>query len=244
MHFQYAEQARRDGLRGADHLGDSMGICAGDIAFFLAFELLAELRLEATVRTQLLALFARELSLVGVAQMVDMAEAAAARERTTEDILRLYLYKTGRYTFSLPLVAGAMLGGLDERRRRELEQAGEHLGMLFQIKDDEIGIFGDAADTGKPVGSDVREGKKTIFHASLLRRAPPVEQERIRALWGAPGLTEVDVRFLLDSMERHGVRAEVGELVGSLAQRASAIAEPGRYPFLADLLAYSLDRQR
>jgi len=144
----------------------------------------------------------------------------------------------------VPLLAGALLGGLEEGRRLELERVGELLGLLFQIKDDEIGLFGDERETGKPVGSDIREGKKTIFHAAIARRCPASELERIRALWGSPDIRDSDVRSILDSMERHGVRAEVAALTDSIAARAREIASERAYPFLADLLAYSLERSR
>lgn len=244
VHFQYAEEARLTGLRDPDHLGNSLGICAGDIAFFLAFEILGELAVSPAVRARLVSLFSRELALVGVAQMMDMAAAAGSSEKTAEEILRLYLYKTGRYTFSLPLVAGALLGGLAEERVAELDRVGEHLGMLFQIKDDEIGLFGDPADTGKPVGSDIREGKKTIFHAYLLRLSAPSERARLGPLWGAPDLSEADVRAVLQAMEATGVRVEVDGLIRSLAASAAEIAGREGYAFLSDLLSYSLDRRR
>jgi geranylgeranyl diphosphate synthase, type I len=244
VYHQYEERARADGRREPAHLGTSLGICAGDIAFFIAFEILAEADVSAEVRARLVSLFARELSLVGVAQMVDMDAAATERAQTTEEILRLYLYKTGRYTFSLPLLAGACLCGLDTERSGELERTGEDLGMLFQIKDDELGLFGDAADTGKPVGSDIREGKKTIFHAALLRRAPSELGERVRMLWGSPDITEPEVRLILDALEGSGARSEVAELAASLAARVAAAASRPELAFLADLLAYSMDRRK
>ena len=70
-------------------------------------------------------------------------------------------YKTGRYSFSLPLLAGAMLADAPAELRGKLETFGESIGLLFQIRDDELGLFGDERELGKPVGSDVREGKKT-----------------------------------------------------------------------------------
>jgi geranylgeranyl diphosphate synthase type I len=240
VHHEYALRATRDGLGGARHLGESLGICAGDIAFFLAFDALAQLDCEADVRARLVSLVSRELSLVGVAQMMDVATGASSADPGTEDVLRLYLYKTGRYTFSLPLLAGALLGSLEPRQTAKLESAGELLGMLFQIKDDELGLFGDPAHTGKPAGSDIREGKKTIHHAFLVRHAPPEELERIRSIWGARRAAQGDVRYLLDGMERWGVRDRVADLARSLAARASSIVADR--PFLQDLLEYSLAR--
>lgn len=241
VHHLYTRNAERDGLGDAAHLGEALGICVGDIAFFLAFQALAQTALEPGARARLVGLFARELSLVGVAQMMDMRAGASSQDPSTDEVMRLYLYKTGRYTFSLPLRAGALVSGLSESAVSGLDAFGEILGMLFQVKDDEIGLYGDPRDTGKPAGSDIREGKKTIYHAHLVRAAPPSELDRIRRAWGGGGGDE-EVRWLLDLIERCGARAEVDRLIQDLADRARGRA--AQDPFLADLLTYSLERSR
>ena len=87
-------------------------------------------------------------------------------------ILKMYTYKTGRYSFSLPLMAGALLAGADPVLAGPAwSLLGEILGILFQIRDDELGLFGDEQELGKPIGSDVREGKKTLLYARLMQRA-------------------------------------------------------------------------
>ena len=242
VHQHYADWARGRGLAEAAHLGESLGICVADIAFFLAFQALSEVDAPAQVRADITRLFARELSLVGVAQMMDMSTAASSADPATDDVLRLYLYKTGRYTFSLPLRAGALLDAPTRSSPEGLDRLGEILGMLFQIKDDEIGLWGDPADTGKPVGSDIREGKKTLYHAYLVRGCPPEILDRVRSSWGRADLAEGDIRYLLDAMERHGARAEVDRLGRDLAGKAERIA--AGEPFLSDLVAWSLERTR
>ncbi|GGW12948.1 dimethylallyltransferase [Streptomyces capoamus] len=57
---------------------------------------------------------------------------------------------------------GAGLGGAPPETVTALDRAGRHLGVAFQLVDDVLGIWGDPAVTGKPVGGDLREGKKTF----------------------------------------------------------------------------------
>ena len=110
---QYAQKAGREGHADPAHVGQALGICAGDVACFMAFELLARVRAPAPVQSEVLALCARELSAVGIAQMQDVAWGASKDGVKVDDILRMYRYKTGRYSFSLPLRTGALIAGAD-----------------------------------------------------------------------------------------------------------------------------------
>ncbi|HUJ73417.1 MAG TPA: polyprenyl synthetase family protein, partial [bacterium] len=101
---QYAQAAGREGHADPAHVGQAQGICAGDVACFMAFELLARVR--APALRDVLALCARELSAVGIAQMQDVAWGASKDGVKVDDILAMYRYKTGRYSFALPLAAG------------------------------------------------------------------------------------------------------------------------------------------
>lgn len=248
LFYQYAERAEQAGVRDSYHLGESLGICAGDAAFFLGFEILGGLEVPPETRRGITALSARELQCVCVAQMQDVQTGAGGSTLNDEEILKLYLYKTGRYTFSLPLRVGAELAGAGEPLGEPLERLGETLGVIFQIKDDELGLFGNAAETGKPVGSDVKEGKKTLFHGYLLRRAGSAERERLRGIFGNSAIGEAEVRYVRELAEKLGIRTEVREHAERLAVSARTLidqvtpaAHPDREVFLR-LLDYSLDR--
>lgn len=107
-------------------VGEAVAICMGDLAFFLGYKAIAGLPVQAYV--------SEELAKATVAQMEDVSQ----KEPTSDDVLRLYRFKTARYTFSLPLVAGAMLAEADPKIIPQLEDLGESLGLLFQIRDDEL----------------------------------------------------------------------------------------------------------
>ena len=60
------------------------------------------------------------------------------------------------------------------------------LGIAFQLRDDILGLFGDPAETGKPVSDDLREGKRTVLIAMARRRASAAQAETPRSLPGQP----------------------------------------------------------
>jgi len=248
--FQYTEMAEGSGIGDSYHLGESLGICAGDVAYFLAFEILGRLEVPAAARGEVVGLSARELGYVGVAQMQDIFAGAAGSTVVDEEVLKLYLYKTGRYTFSLPLMAGGVLAGGEAEVIGSLERLGETLGIIFQIKDDEIGLFGDAAETGKPVGSDIKEGKKTLYYGSLQRLAGKEDLERLDGIFGNPDIGEAEVQYVRGLTEGLGIRSEVQARADRLAESSRALidslvpSEGSDREVLLGLLDYSLARTR
>ncbi len=88
-------------------------------------------------------------------------------EATEAEFMKGLELVTARYTFVGPLMIGLSLGSASPELKAALTQYGTAVGTAFQIQDDILGLFGDPDETGKPVGNDVREGKKTL----LLQRA-------------------------------------------------------------------------
>ncbi|HAX37710.1 MAG: hypothetical protein A2Y37_08295 [Spirochaetes bacterium GWB1_60_80] len=252
LHVGYETSLAADGATDPGHHGAALGICAGDLAFFAAFQLLAGLPCDPVIALRVSALAARELALVGVAQMQDVAngaQPAGGAEPTASDILRLYRYKTGRYTFSLPLALGATLANAPAADVAALEAAGERLGIVFQLKDDELGLFAEQAELGKPVGSDIREDKKTFLRLRLLERADAAGQSGLRAIFGRGQPSAADLASVRQVVGELGVRSELQTMMqsetalalagcGSLMSRASSAAAAA---FRA-LAAYSLNR--
>ena len=79
-------------------------------------------------------------------------------------------FKTAAYTVERPLQLGATLAGADPRVIGALRGYGAHLGLAFQLRDDLLGVFGDAVVTGKPAGGDLVEGKRTVLLATARSR--------------------------------------------------------------------------
>ncbi|MFD3932087.1 polyprenyl synthetase family protein [Streptomyces sp. NPDC058614] len=85
---------------------------------------------------------------------------------------RMAEHKTGAL-LGCALSLGAQLAGAPRETAQALDSAGRHLGVAFQIADDLLGIWGDPAITGKPVHSDLRQGKKTLPVLAALHGPDP-----------------------------------------------------------------------
>ncbi|MFW5826971.1 MAG: polyprenyl synthetase family protein [Alkalispirochaeta sp.] len=242
IHTQYRTEAPRAG--GAEQYGLSLGICAGDISAFLAMERLATMDAEDSLRNRVVALVAREISLVGLAQMQDVHHGYVdvADDQT---ILNVYTYKTGRYTFSLPLMIGAILAGAEDAAVEQLARFGEHAGRIFQIRDDQLGLFGPGDRIGKPEGSDIREDKKTPFRNALMDCLPL--DSPVRLTFGAPSLSSADIEAVRNALEECGVMTAVENAVtrdeqAARAQIAALSLTPDGTQALEELLEYNLKR--
>jgi len=253
-YHHYQLTARKDGLRDPDHAGESLGICLGDIAFFLAMQALGCIESAQTYNQNILPLVSREFNLVALAQMSDVVYGASGRPVPLEGLLRLYACKTGRYTFSLPILLGAILGGAGEADLEVFEILGEELGIVFQLKDDEIGLFGDPEETGKPADSDLAEGKQTVLLSIMLERLSGKDREKVLAILKSGSPSREDGDFVRGCAEDSGARREARNLMKKYAGRAEARlpmltgvggAGAGTDPagFFRGLITYSLERK-
>ena len=260
LHVGYEADLARGLYGDPPHNGSSLGICAGDLAYFSAFSALAGLDVPPDVARQVCLTAARELALVGVAQMQDVANGAVRHESSNPfrdapaspdeaAILLLYRYKTGRYTFSLPLSIGATLAESSPEAIASLEEAGEALGILFQLKDDELGLFADEDELGKPVGADIRENKKTLFRQRLFARADSELAGRLREVFGNPATGPAEVALVRDAIERLDVRSDIAAMMRSYAVKArgaietlSVSAPAAAKAAFVELVDYSLGR--
>jgi geranylgeranyl diphosphate synthase type I len=113
-----------------------------------------------------------------------------------EAALRIVRLKSAKYTVERPLQLGAALAGAGEAALEALSAYGLPLGTAFQLRDDVLGVFGDPAETGKPAGDDLREGKRTALIALTLRHGDAAQAEVVETLLGDPELDERGVETL------------------------------------------------
>jgi geranylgeranyl diphosphate synthase, type I len=248
--FQYVHCAERMKLKDPYHTGEALGICAGDLFLFLAFLLLNEIQSTRHINTDAAVLCAREMCRVATGQMFDVYHGADSRIPPVQDIIELYINKTGRYTFSLPLKIGALLAGAKESECQALEKTGELLGVIFQIKDDEINLYGSEQKTGKSVGSDIKEGKKTLYMSLLYEKLKKDEQEQLVSLFRNPNLSPGDIHMITMLIEKHGVKTRLETMIEEMSREAAHIIEaiqpPNKDAFalLQELVNYNRERTR
>ena len=142
---------------------------------------------------------------------------------SAERAMRVVRYKSAKYTIERPLHLGAALAGAStDARRRPTRGYGLPLGEAFQLRDDVLGVFGDPAETGKPAGDDLREGKRTVLVATARRgRLARPQAAVLRRQLGDPALDAAGVEALREIIVDTGALAHV-EALHRGAHRRSA----------------------
>ena len=102
------------------------------------------------------------------------------------DFLKGLELVTSRYSFAAPLVVGVILARGDEALISPLITYAHHTGIAFQIRDDILGVFGDSQQTGKPVGNDIREGKKTLLVLEAYKKSNTKQRKLMEKYLGYP----------------------------------------------------------
>ena len=158
-------------------------------------------------------------------QLLDLS-GTAARRRDLELSRRVARLKSGAYTVQRPLLLGAAAAGASPEVSAALSSYGEHLGEAFALRDDNLGIWGDAGATGKPVGDDLVSGKATVVLALGQQRLPAALAHRLLA--GERPVSPDEVCELQQALVDCGVRDEVETMIARqsrLAQRALECAD-------------------
>jgi len=114
------------------------------------------------------------------------------------------IYRKTACLFSVCMRLGAILGGATPEQEENLAQYGRDLGMAFQIVDDVLDLTASENVLGKPVASDLREGKVTMAVIHALERCSPREREMIQTVMQERAFDGVTHRDIVEILERHG----------------------------------------
>ena len=87
------------------------------------------------------------------------------------------------------LIGASLAGATVGPARSRCATFGLPLGIAYQLRDDLLGVFGDAEVTGKPSGDDLREGKRTVLIALTRQAIPSGARATLDELLGDPELT-------------------------------------------------------
>ena len=114
------------------------------------------------------------------------------------------IYRKTACLFSVCMRMGAILGGATPEQEDALGQYGRDLGMAFQIVDDVLDLTASEGVLGKPVASDLREGKVTMAVIHALERCTPEERTKIETILRDRGFNGVTHAQVLDILQRYG----------------------------------------
>lgn len=221
-HRWFTQRHRDASFAGsAEHFGISGAILAGDLALAWANEAFTRAETLAETSGTARGIFERMHTEVITGQYLDvLAEVDIATDPQTmrSRARNVLIYKAAKYSVEYPLILGAALGGGSEDLLAALSEIGLPLGEAFQLQDDLLGVFGDPELTGKPVGDDLREGKRTELVAYGLTHAPAAEADELEQMLGTAELTQQEVSRAQEILRSCGAAQQVEAEISALAE--------------------------
>lgn len=210
------EQLHRDSswLGSAEQFGEGAAVLLGNLLLVWSGQMWrsSDLPAEALAAAQPVYDHMRTELMFG--QYLDLLEQAQGTS-TFDSALRVALYKSGKYSVEQPLRLGLVLAARSQPPWIDqlCVRYGQKVGIAFQLRDDVLGVFGDPAETGKPAGDDLREGKRTMLIARTLATASPAQTEVVRNLLGDTELDADGVERLRVVIEETGALVECEEMI-------------------------------
>jgi octaprenyl-diphosphate synthase len=131
------------------------------------------------------------------------------------------IYRKTACLFSTCMMMGGLLGGSSEQQLDNLRAYGKNVGMAFQIVDDVLDLTASEEVLGKPVASDLREGKATMAVIHALERCTPEERKQIETVLQQRAFNGVSHADILAILTRYGS-------VETATARAMQYAEAGK----------------
>lgn len=144
--------------------GQDLTIVAGDVMFAMAMHAFLAVKENPVRKEGSLNKLLEAAFYTGSGEFIELLYGLKEIDKISlNDIYKIYDLKTANYTFSSPLVMGAVLAGTDKAEIKKLSKFGIFLGRAFQIKDDILGMFASHKEIGKSTTTDLQEAKKTIL---------------------------------------------------------------------------------
>ena len=181
-------------------------IIAGDAMFARGYGVLSETKTSPVNLNRLYKLTSRTVWLIAEGQQMDF-DFETAKAVSSEEYLEMVEKKTA-VLFSCAAEGGAIIASGTATQIKNMREYGRMLGIAFQIWDDALGVTGDEKTLGKPVGSDVRNGKRTliIVHAleQLEKKGNKRRKEALLSALGNENATQDQVMRAIEVLKQVG----------------------------------------
>ncbi|MDC3254121.1 polyprenyl synthetase family protein [Nitrosopumilus sp.] len=188
--------------------GMPIAILAGDVLFSKAFQIISESKLSPNATTHLISRLAKACVDVCEGQLLDIKMADEKRIPTEREYITMIGKKTAAL-FDVSCAMGAICATNKPKDISNLSAFGRNLGIAFQITDDLIGVMGDPKITKKPVGNDLREGKKSLPILMSIKLAKGNEKKIILKAFGNSKISKKDLNRAIEVIRSLGIEEKV-----------------------------------
>lgn len=247
VHRLYEDSDFAANYRSREAYGTAMAIIAGDIACGMAVDAIATAGFPADRQLRAIQKISQISVNVGYGQALDVLSSCKAA-CVEEDPILVNRLKTTYYTIEGPLHLGGMLAGASDRELDAFQGYAIPLGQAFQIQDDILGMYGGAEQLGKPIGSDIKEGKKTLLIVKALEMADKKDAAIIKNALGNPTLAGSQIASVRTAVRRSGALEYSRDMAASLVGQAKAAVPTSIRPegreFLLGIADYLVSRDK
>ena len=218
-------------------------LLVGDVMLIRAYEFLQNV--QPSYLPKILKIFNKTAREVCEGQQLDM-DFSKMEQVNMEQYIHMITLKTS-VLLAASLEIGAIIGGASENNCHHLYEFGKKVGIAFQIQDDYLDAYGDAAIFGKEPGGDIKQNKKTFLLLHALSVADKEQSEALELLLKNDDAQKVDK--VLAIFNECGVGAWAENLKAKYLQEAFghlesiAVVSARKQP-LIDLANYLMSRNK
>ncbi|NOS61706.1 MAG: polyprenyl synthetase family protein [Nitrosarchaeum sp.] len=199
--------------------GMPIAILAGDVLFSKAYQTISDSKLSNAATIQLVSRLAKACVDVCEGQLLDVKMAEEKRIPSQKEYITMIGKKTAAL-FDVSCSMGAICATSNQKDISNLSNFGRNLGIAFQITDDLIGVMGDPKITKKPVGNDLREGKKSLPILMAIKSAKGKDKKIILKSFGNPKSTKNDLKNAVGVIRSLGIEESVRKQALEYAEKA------------------------
>ncbi len=183
-------------------------ILAGDVLFSKAYQIISDSKLSNNAKIQLVSKLAKACVDVCEGQVLDVKMAESKKIPSEKEYIEMIEKKTAAL-FDVSCSMGAICATVNQKDISNLSDFGKNLGIAFQITDDLIGVLGDTKITKKPVGNDIREGKKSLPILMAMKLAKGNDKKIILKVFGNPKASKNDLKNAVNVIRSLGIEDDV-----------------------------------
>ena len=199
--------------------GLPVAILAGDVLFSKAYQVLSKTNLPSKSTTELVSRLAKACVDVCEGQLLDIGMAEGKTIPTQSQYIVMVSKKTAAL-FDVSCAMGAICAKANRKDITNLSSFGKNLGIAFQITDDLIGVLGDPKVTKKPVGNDLREGKKSLPILLAIKKAKRKNKKIILHAFGNQKAKKKEIEQAVMVIKSLGIEKTVRDQALGYAEKA------------------------
>ena len=220
-------------------------ILSGDVMFVMGYQLMCKVR--HAILPEVLSVFSQTATEVCEGQQLDM-DFEQRNDVTIDEYIEMIRLKTS-VLLAGSLKIGGIIAGASPADVENIYRFGEHIGIAFQLQDDLLDAFGEAAKFGKQVGGDILANKKTYLLLKAFEKASALQRTMLDDLAANyDNNAEEKVSKTLDLFNEMDIRSETEKIMNRYFDSAmnylnAVNVEPSRKAQMIDFAEKLLIRE-